>query len=97
MLEQSHWFAHCFIYAHCVVCPTIKIMFLFQGKRVSLCFLVAALLQTEQGPPEMRKHSFPQSYPAHEAQGGSQLTGNSKIFNTTEVLGARREWRWEEE
>ncbi|KAI1243165.1 hypothetical protein IHE44_0000747 [Lamprotornis superbus] len=36
------------------------------------CFLTSV----EQRPPERRKHSFPQSYPAHKAQGGSQLIGN---------------------
>lgn len=33
-----------------MVCPTIKTVFLFQGKRISLCFLVAALLQIEKEP-----------------------------------------------
>lgn len=67
------------------------------SRQEGLYFLVAALIQVEQRPPERRKHSFPQSYPAHKAQGGSQLIRKGKTFNTTEVLGGWREWRGEEE
>lgn len=66
------------------------------SREEGLCFLVAALLQIEQRPPERGKHSFPQSYPEHKAQEGSQLIGKGKTFNSTEVLGAWREWSGEE-
>lgn len=61
MLEQFYWFAHHLIYAHCVVCPTIKRVAVLQGKRVSLRFLAAAVIRNEWGPLERRRPCFPES------------------------------------
>lgn len=52
MPEQFRWFAYHLIYAHCVVCPTIKRVAVLQGEKVPLCFLVAAVLQIKWGGEE---------------------------------------------
>lgn len=52
MIGQFYWFAHHLIYTHCVVCLSTKRVVVLQGQRVSLCSLVAAMLQVEWRPLE---------------------------------------------